>query len=126
MVFLLVSSFLSLLFSVFPGGCHAFCPGRLCWMYWVFLTCFHPFWSCVSLSPGRLLGLYWAFFGHVSFLGCSSRSLSWSPLSVCLLASLPVFFLFGSCPSVSFGYVSPLVVLFESFNILALFPIPCR
>ena len=31
-------------------------------------------------SPGRLLGVYWAFFGHVSFFGCSSRSLSWSPL----------------------------------------------
>ena len=108
MVFLLVSFLLSLLISVFPGGCRTFCSGRLCWMYWVFFSVL-PYFLVFSLSSRAcllvlvaLLGLYWAFLTHVSFLEVPSRSLSWSPLldelgqSACL--HLFLSFTFGALP----------------------------
>ena len=54
-----------------------------------------PFWSCMSLSPGRLCWM------------------NWVSLPAYIFTCLSPFVL---CPSVSCGYVSILVVLFESFT----------
>ena len=71
------------------------------------------FFFCVSGWLSRILS--WSPFGvvlvglHLSFFGCSSRFLSLSPLLDELgrsgLASFLVFFVLGSCPSVSLGHV---------------------